>query len=186
MNDKLIIKKYKKYVSRLIEMIDSNQELSDETFEERVELESELLILESQQLEIPEELFRKVVIKSKKDLPTKSGEYFAFIRDDQEIQQWTYSKSSDNDDSDVDWFSQVDWYFQPLSHTPETKVTEQAERKEFVKTVLDAWDKAEANIKDSRSELITFFAWQNCLSLEETERVVDNYLNDRLEVRKKQ
>jgi hypothetical protein len=69
-----------------------------------------------------EQIYRKVFIKSKADLPPRSGEYFAFIRDDQEIQQWTYSKSSDNDDSDVDWFSAVEWYLLPIESLESSKV----------------------------------------------------------------
>ena len=33
--------------------------------------------------------------------------------------------------------------------------------------------------EDLRSELIKFFAWQNTMQIEETERVVNNYLKSR-------
>ena len=70
------------------------------------------------------ETFRKVFIKSAEDLPPKSGTYLVFVRDDDGIQQWTYSKSSDNDDDDVDWFESIDWYLLPIEPNNDKAVIE--------------------------------------------------------------
>jgi hypothetical protein len=58
--------------------------------------------------------FIQVFIRSKSDLPAKSGIYFVFVRDDGEIVQWTYSKSSDNNNDDLDWLENIDWYLLPV------------------------------------------------------------------------
>jgi len=56
-------------------------------------------------------VYVQVEIKSQEDLPKGTGTYFVFVKDDNEIQQWTYNKGSDTDDS-IDWLENIDWYLQ--------------------------------------------------------------------------
>jgi hypothetical protein len=59
-----------------------------------------------------ETVYTKRFIKSIDDLPKETGVYFVFVKDDNEIQQWTYNKGSDTDDS-ADWLNGIDWFLEP-------------------------------------------------------------------------
>jgi hypothetical protein len=68
-----------------------------------------------------EEIYKKVYIKSKADLPEKSGTYIVFVKDDDEINQWSYRKDSPNDD-DKDWIEYIDWWFQPVKDITDEEI----------------------------------------------------------------
>jgi hypothetical protein len=63
-----------------------------------------------------DELFKKVFIKCKADLPPSSGIYIVFVKDDNEINQWSYRKDSPLDE-DKDWVEYIDWYLIPVEPT---------------------------------------------------------------------
>jgi len=74
-------------------------------------------------------VYVQVEIKSQEDLPKGTRTYFVFVKDDNEIQQWTYNKGSDTDDS-INWLENVEWYLQPVKMPTEEEMKKAAEEYE--------------------------------------------------------
>jgi len=60
------------------------------------------------------ELYKKVEIKSEKDLPKKNGYYFVNIGDKYDISEDVFRWENGDDKLKKDWIKNVDWYLQPV------------------------------------------------------------------------
>ena len=58
------------------------------------------------------ELYKKVEIKSEKDLPKKDGEYFAHLSELEEERFLSIIHYDKNDSND--WLESIDWYLRPV------------------------------------------------------------------------
>jgi hypothetical protein len=106
-----------------------------------------------------EELYRKVYIKTKADLPTKNGEYFVKIKTPPFTQELTavgFVWEHDENHINSFWLTKVDWYLQPIEQSESKtaiKTAEEILKKHLINTDWGDTNDLEREMNDNKDQV---------------------------------